>query len=114
MLEKIEYIILLFDFYGPLLTEKQQRAINLHYENDLSLTEIAEHLNITRQAVYDLLKRSVALLEDYEKRLQLAGRFSQTRQELQSVYNLLNRTEEPDVQDIAKAVNIIKQAIELV
>lgn len=112
MLEKIERMILLFDVYGPLLTEKQQKTMSLHYENDLSLTEIAEQLNITRQAVYDLLKRSAALLEDYEKRLQLAQKFSQTQQELQSVYNLLNRTNEIDSHDLAKALNIIRKALE--
>ena len=56
MMEKIKHTTLLFDFYGPLLTEKQQRVINLYYENDFSFTEIAEQLNISRQAVYDLLK----------------------------------------------------------
>ncbi|MDD3894703.1 MAG: putative DNA-binding protein [Syntrophomonadaceae bacterium] len=114
MLEKIEHIILLFDFYGPLLTEKQQRVMNMHYENDLSLTEIAEYLNISRQAVYDLLKRAVALLEAYEARLQLAEKFSRTQQELQLVYSLLNKKDELNSKDIAKAVKIISKTLESV
>jgi predicted DNA-binding protein YlxM (UPF0122 family) len=112
VLEKIEHIILLFDFYGPLLTEKQQRAINLHYENDFSFSEIAQHLHISRQAVYDLLKRAVTLLEEYEARLHLVEKFSRTQQELKSVYMLLNKGEELDRRDIAQAVNIIRTTLE--
>lgn len=112
MMEKIKYTTLLFDFYGPLLTEKQQRVINLYYENDFSLTEIAEQLNISRQAVYDLLKRAVALLEEYETRLHLVKKFSRTQQELQAVYSLLNQEEGLDSQDIAQAVKIIRTVLE--
>lgn len=112
MMEKIKYTTLLFDFYGPLLTEKQQRVINLYYENDFSFTEIAEQLNISRQAVYDLLKRAVALLEEYEARLHLVKKFSRTQQELQAVYSLLNQEEGLDRQDIAQAVEIIRTVLE--
>lgn len=112
MLEKREYLILLFDFYGPLLTEKQQQVINLHYENDYSFSEIAEQVNISRQAVYDLLKRAVNLLEQYEARLHLVEKFNRTQQELQSVYSLLHQEDELDREDVAKAVEIIKAALE--
>lgn len=113
MIEKIKHITLLFDFYGPLLTEKQQRVINLYYENDFSFTEIAGQLNISRQAVYDLLKRAVALLEEYEVRLHLVEKFSQTQQELRSVYSLLNQKDGLEGRDIAKAVEIIRTTLEL-
>jgi predicted DNA-binding protein YlxM (UPF0122 family) len=114
MLEKIDHIVLLLDFYGPLLTEKQQRVMSLYYENDLSLTEIAEQLDITRQAIYDILKRSVSQLEDYEKRLNLVDKFTRTQQELKAVYNLLNRAEEPDSKELAEAVKTIRQVLDLV
>ena len=58
MLEKISHVVLLKDFYGPLLTEKQQNVLHLHYENDWSLSEIASNMNTSRQAVYDLIKKS--------------------------------------------------------
>lgn len=75
MLEKLVRLSLLFDFYGPLLTEKQQQAIELYYHHDLSLAEIADRFGISRQAVYDLLRRAEAALEEYESKLHLIQRF---------------------------------------
>lgn len=65
----------LFDFYGEMLTEKQRNVIELYYEEDLSLSEIAENQNITRQGVRDALKRAETQMLEMEDRLQLAKRF---------------------------------------
>jgi hypothetical protein len=72
---KIVELSLLYDFFGQLLTEKQQRVFELYYDDDLSLGEIAENLNITRQAVYDNLRRAEKLLYNYEKKLKLVDKF---------------------------------------
>ncbi|MGO4927346.1 YlxM family DNA-binding protein [Fundicoccus sp. Sow4_D5] len=64
----------LFDFYQALLTEKQQQMLELYYEEDLSLAEIAEHYDISRQAVHDNIRRGENALEDYEAKLELLGR----------------------------------------
>ena len=56
-MEKDLSIAVLLDFYGDLLTEKQARAIDLYYNEDLSLAEIAEPLGISRQGVRDSIKR---------------------------------------------------------
>ncbi len=66
---------ILFDFYGGLLTEKQQNAIDLYYNQDLSLSEIAEDTGITRQGVRDAVKRAEAQLIEMEEQLGLAARF---------------------------------------
>lgn len=68
---------LLLDFYGPLLTERQRYCMEQHYENDLSLGEIAEELAISRQAVHDNLSRACQILDDYEAKLQLVAQYEQ-------------------------------------
>lgn len=69
----------LYAFYGSLLTEKQQEILRLYCIDDFSLGEISENLGISRQAVYDTLKRSKKILEDYEEKLGLLSKFSSTR-----------------------------------
>lgn len=76
MLDKVIEIGILFDFYGSLLTEKQQEAIQLYYYQDLSLSEIAERLEISRQGVYDHLHRGEEALRDYEVKLGLIQRYN--------------------------------------
>lgn len=66
---------MLFDFYGVLLTDKQRELFELHYQFDLSLGEIAENFQISRQAVHDLLRRTNGQLYYYEEALQLAEKF---------------------------------------
>jgi predicted DNA-binding protein YlxM (UPF0122 family) len=61
----------LFDIYGRLLTDRQQRLLRLYFHDDLSLSEIAERLAVTRQAVYDALRRSTQELERLEDVLRL-------------------------------------------
>jgi predicted DNA-binding protein YlxM (UPF0122 family) len=68
---------LLLDFYGGLLTSKQQRVFSLYYMDNLSLAEIAEEEGTTRQAVHDLLQRTEKLLENWEEKLFLLERFLQ-------------------------------------
>ena len=78
-------IALLFDFYGDMLTEKQQDMIELYYENDLSLAEIAENYGITRQGVRDVIVRAEAILTDLEDKTGLIRRFHTMKQQLQQV-----------------------------
>jgi len=74
MLDKTIEISMLFDYYGKLLTDKQQKIIDLYYYQDLSLGEIAENLDISRQGVYDHLNRAENTLKSYEDKLQLVKR----------------------------------------
>ena len=61
----------LFDIYQNLLTKHQKEIIISYYQEDLSLSEIAENLEISRNAVFSLIKRVAAILEDYESKLHL-------------------------------------------
>lgn len=80
-LEKTTRMNYLFDFYQELLTPKQRSYMSLYYLDDHSLGEIAEEYSITRQAVYDNIRRTEAMLEEYESKLQLFEKF-QKRQQL--------------------------------
>lgn len=80
-LEKTTRMNYLFDFYQELLTPKQRSYMELYYLDDHSLGEIAEAYDITRQAVYDNIRRTEAMLEEYEHKLQLFEKF-QKRQQL--------------------------------
>jgi predicted DNA-binding protein YlxM (UPF0122 family) len=81
-MKEIERISLLFDFYGPLLTDRQQALLQAYYQEDLSLGEIAGADGVSRQSVQNLLKRSVALLEEYEAKLGLLASFQRQQARL--------------------------------
>ncbi len=68
-MKDLEAIALLYDFYGPMLTQRQQELIQAYFLDDLSLAEIADESGVSRQAVHDLIKRSEALLHEYEEKL---------------------------------------------
>jgi predicted DNA-binding protein YlxM (UPF0122 family) len=65
---------LLYDYYGGLLGERQNRVFSMYHEDDLSLAEIAELTGVTRQGVHDALKRAEARLAEYEETLGLVAR----------------------------------------
>lgn len=75
MLEKTTRMNYLYDFYQSLLTPKQRSYMSLYYLDDFSLGEIAEEYEVSRQAVFDNIKRTEAMLEEYEKKLLLFRKF---------------------------------------
>ena len=74
---------LLLDFYGELLTEKQRRCFDLHHNEDLSLSEIAELEGISRQGVWDQIRRAETVLEEIEAKTGLLRRFTELRADLE-------------------------------
>lgn len=68
---------MLFDFYGELLTEKQREYYDLHYNEDLSLAEIAEQTGISRQGVWDIIRRAEAAMTEIEEKTGLVRRFNE-------------------------------------
>ena len=72
ILDKFVEIANLFEIYSSLLSEKQKEYLEDHFENDLSLSEIAKNNNVSRQAIYDNIKRGIALLYDYEYKLKFS------------------------------------------
>ena len=87
-------IALLFDLYGDMLTDKQRDVVELYYNDDLSLAEIAENEGITRQGVRDSIKRAESQLLEMEERLGLARRFREMREGLDSIRDAAREIQE--------------------
>jgi len=96
----------LFDFYQSLLTPKQRSYMSLYYLDDLSLGEIAEEFEVSRQAVYDNIKRTEAMLEEYEEKLLLLQKFQERQQLVTKLKQLISEEEHVDEQ--------IKQVVEAI
>lgn len=79
-IESIEENSLLYDFYGQLLSKRQQEVMALYHEENLSLSEIAEEFGISRQAVHDTLKKAEQSLADYEAKLGLMKRLMKSKE----------------------------------
>ena len=87
MFEKDFKISYLLDFYGNILTDKQKDAIDLYYNEDLSLAEIAEHQDISRQGVRDAIKRGEETLIEMEDKLGFAEKIDEYRDSLEKILN---------------------------
>lgn len=99
MLERTTRINDLFDFYQVLLTDKQRKYMSLYYLEDYSLGEISEVCHISRQAVYDNIRRTEKLLEGYEEKLRLYYKFEQR---MKIVDELAEKTNDPVMLELIK------------
>lgn len=109
-------VAVLLDFYGEMLTEKQRDAIDLYYNQDLSLAEIAEHENITRQGVRDSIKRGEVFLFELEDKLRMFDQYIETMKSFQEVRYVLERIQkENDTYHYSHAIDEnIKQALGII
>jgi len=87
-MEKIVRQTLLYDFYGELLTSHQKKIYEDAVFGDLSLSEIAEEQGISRQGVHDLIRRCNRIMEEYEGKLQLIRKFSETKEQVEKIRGL--------------------------
>ncbi len=96
VLDKTLRMNFLFDFYQSLLTPKQRKYMSLYYLDDFSLGEIAEEFEVSRQAVYDNIKRTEAMLEEYEQKLSLLTKFQERQELLNSLRAAIQRNATPE------------------
>jgi predicted DNA-binding protein YlxM (UPF0122 family) len=108
MLEKTTRMNYLYDFYQMLLTPKQQSYMSLYYLDDYSLGEIAEEYDVSRQAVYDNIKRTEVMLEEYEEKLLLFQKFQERIKLLTHVKELL-KEETLSKQSLLEAVTELEK-----
>ncbi|NLL57989.1 MAG: YlxM family DNA-binding protein [Firmicutes bacterium] len=107
MLEKLNRVNYLFDFYGQLLTKKQQSIMEMYYKENFSLAEVAGHFNVSRQAVHDTLSRAVRTLEKWEKKLKLYENYLLRREAGLKALDLLSK-ERLDSEEINELRKIVK------
>ena len=120
-MEKIFEQVLLYDFYGELLTPHQRNIYEDAVCNDMSLGEIAKEHGISRQGVHDLIKRCDKILQDYERKLHLVARFGTVREKIGEIEQLtrLNQTgqmetisgEEPKLQERMERIRSLSREI---
>ncbi|MBA9088700.1 hypothetical protein FHR92_005218 [Fontibacillus solani] len=92
-LEKTNRVNLLFDFYETLLTEKQQTFLKYYFFDDFSLGEIATEFEISRQAVYEHIKRAEGMLEVYEEKLGLLRKYEMRQELISTLGELIEQSE---------------------
>jgi len=90
--EKTVRVNKLFDVYGGILTPRQQEILSLYYQYDLSLGEISERLEVTRQAVYDTLIRGIESMESLESEIGLLMKIERVRLTIQDCLPLISRS----------------------
>lgn len=108
-------LVLLYDYYGDLLTDRQKECFEMRYYQDLSLGEIGEELGISRQGVHDNLSRTEALLRNMEAKTGCAGRDQACRKAAKTILdaaNLLLQNEDPVVSALASRIVDAAQGLE--
>ena len=87
-------VVLLCDYYGEMLTENQRKFIEYYYNDDLSLSEIAENEGITRQGVRDAIKRAENLLFDMESKLKFSKKLAEMQNGLEGIIHCADEINE--------------------
>lgn len=106
---------LLYDYYGELLTERQRMCFDLYHNQDLSLSEIAQELQVSRQGVYDNLSRAEALLRNMEEKTGCVRRDLQNRKAVREITAAAKRLEghpDTDVKALAEQIMTAAQGLE--
>ena len=111
-MEKKVEVSILWEIYGKLLTEKQYEFIEDYYNNDLSLSEIAENNNITRQAVRDIIKKGEKKLFEYEEKLGIMKRTLNQEKKIEKVLLELTKIQQNySDKEIANVLEHIKKEL---
>ena len=115
MEDKTLQMTLLFDFFGDLLTEKQREYFDLYYNEDLSLSEIAGNVGITRQGVRDIIVRAEATLLDYEERTGIVARFQQRNTDIDRAEEIARSISKAatgsDISKMAEELTVILESL---
>lgn len=105
MLEKTTRMNALYDFYQKLLTQKQRNYMEMYYLEDFSLGEISESSNVSRQAIYDNIRRTEQMLENYEEKLGLYQKFQDRQALLKEIIELADQQHDVTLKKKLEQIN---------
>ena len=105
-------IILLYDYYGDLLTDRQRECFEMRYNQDMSLSEIAEELGISRQGVHDNLNRTEALLRNMEAKTGCVSRDLACRKAAKTIMDAANRLKQSEDRAVSALAEQILAAVQ--
>ena len=116
-MDELCMISLLLDYYGQMVTKRQYEVLDLHYNSDYSFGEIAGELNISRQGVYDNIKRGKAALFELEQKLGLIGRFNRQKDKASEILKTLEEIDfsslsDKDSRNLEKAKQTVRSIME--
>jgi len=104
MSEKNFIFSILYDYYSDLLKENQANIIDLYYNQDYSLSEIAEEMSISRQGVHDALKRAEKILIEYEEKMKLHYKYDKYNKSAENIINLISDITDEKYKDTVKKI----------
>ena len=107
MEHELLHMTMLFDFYGELLTEKQREYFDLYHNEDLSLSEIAEKVGISRHGVYDIVKRAENILIETEEKTGIVKKWMYTQEEIEKAIKLTEELKQQPDTNINKIDRLI-------
>lgn len=103
---------ILYDYYGDLLRDNQSNIIDLYYNQDYSLSEIAEEMNISRQGVHDALKRAEKNLLEYEDKIKLNYKYIKYSNAAENIIKLASNITDEKYKDVI--INIKEEANKII
>lgn len=113
-MEKNVQISMLLEIYGELLTEKQYEVITDYYNNDLSLSEIAQNYNVTRQAIRDIIKKGENKLFELEEKLLIMKKMLRQEKKVQEILEMLSKIQKNlSDEQVSKILEDVKKELTL-
>lgn len=112
MFEKNLTIGFLLDFYGDILTERKRDALDFYYNNDMSLSEVAEEMGISRQGARDMIKKAEDELKFYEEKLGLARKFASAQMHASKALELCRERHDGSCDAVMEEIRLLLQSVE--
>ncbi len=111
-LKEVVELSMLYDFYGELLSENAKRAFSGYVLEDMTLAELSEETGVSRQGIYDTVKRTVAKLRSYEEKLRLVAKFKNMKSEVEHIRSIAGKIKSGDNEGADEIIEIAEKMLE--